>query len=308
MNGTADAPWTVSRLLAWTRDYLQQRDIASPRLCAEVLLAHAMGCERLHLFTQFNDVPAKPVLDQFRAAVREAATGKPIAYIVGSKDFFSMRFAVTPDVLIPRPETETLVERVISLVRAEADPASPPRILDVGCGSGCICISLAKHLPDATIFASDVSEAALNIAKKNAETLGVADRIDFRLGSLFEPWRNEVFTCIVSNPPYIPDNQPDALEKSVRDHEPHTALFAGNDGLAIIRPLVDQSPRYLTDDGELLLEIAFDQAAPVTTLFDEAGWPDVRTYKDMAGHDRIIHARRIARVCSLDGERRGIVA
>src|SRR5262245_28739855 len=170
---TSTEPWTVARLLAWTRDYFVQRSIESPRLCAEILLADALGCPRLELYTRHDALPDSGVLERFRDNVREAGRGKPIAYLIGYREFFSLRFAVTPDVLIPRPETEVLVERVISLLKPLE--RSGKSLLDVGTGSGCIAIALARNLGDLSIRASDVSAAALSVARQNAAALGVAD-------------------------------------------------------------------------------------------------------------------------------------
>lgn len=296
--GTDSGPWTVARLLQWTREHLQQKGIESARLCAEILLAHAMGCERIRLYTQFDQVPSESVLTPFRDLVRKAAGGVPIAYLIGQKEFFSLPFEVSPAVLIPRPETEILVERVVALVRKERDGTA--RIVDIGTGSGCIAISLAKHLPQATVAASDVSDAALETARRNAERHGVAERIDFRAGDLFAPWSADdaaAFDVVVSNPPYVAtENAP--LEPQVREHEPATALFAGADGLDVIRRLVADAPRRLAAGGELLMEIGFDQAEAVRALLTAAGWSNIETYRDHAGIERVFRARRPAVGCA----------
>lgn len=291
-------PWTVRRLLAWTREHLERRGIESPRLCAEILLAHAMGCPRIELFTRYEAVPDDAVLATFRAAVRAAAEGRPIAYITGTKEFFSLEFRVTPDVLIPRPETEILVERTIRLVRESEGRLR--RLLDLGTGSGCIAVSLAKHLPDAEVCASDVSEAALAVARENADRHGVAGRITFAQGDLFEPWRAAgagaapAFDVIVSNPPYVSTAAEAPLAENVRAYEPHVALFAGPDGLEVIRRLVAEAPAWLAPGGHLLLEIAFDQADSLRGLLGAGAWQDVTTYRDGGGHERVVHARRRA--------------
>ncbi len=291
----ADArAWTVAHLLTWTRDYLQRSGAESPRLCAEVLLAHAMHCQRIQLYTRFEEVPAEQVLTPFRALVKQAATGQPIAYLTGAKEFFALSFEVSPDVLIPRPETEILVERTIDLVRKSAAPAAA--ILDLGTGSGCIAISLARHLPDVRLFASDVSEAALLVARRNAARHAVAARIEFRAGDLFEPWSVSAgdgnpapFDIIVCNPPYVATvGAP--VARNVRAFEPHGALFAGPDGLDVIRRVVAAAPRWLKAGGHLLLEIGYDQARRVRELLARPGWQDIVTYRDGAGHERVVHA------------------
>ncbi len=290
------APWTVARLLTWTRDHLQRQGLDSARLCAEILLAHALECERIHLFMRFEQVPGEDALDRFRALVKEAATGRPIAYLTGVKEFFSLPFEVTPDVLIPRPETEVLVERTIDLVRKNGPPTAS--VLDLGTGSGCIAISLARHLPQARVFASDISPPALEIARRNAARHGVAERIEFRHGNLFEPWRapgvngqTPAFDIVVCNPPYIRTGDA-ALARNVRDFEPHLALFAGADGLEVLRPLVADAGRWLTPGGHLLLEVAYDQAPAVRDLLASRDWQAIATYRDPAGHERVVHARQ----------------
>lgn len=285
--------WTVARLLDWTRDYFTRSRLDSPRLCAEILLAHAMKCERIELYTRHDAVPDSEAVTAFREFVRAAAAGCPPAYLTGTKDFYSLTFHVTRDVLIPRPETEVLVERTIRLLRA-AEPG-PRWVLDLGTGSGCIAVSLARHLPEARICASDISEAALEVARRNAERHGVVDRIELRCGDLFEPWGDgPEFDVIVSNPPYLAVARKDELPVHVREFEPATALFAGDDGLDLYRRLMEWAPQHLTADGHLLCEMAFDQGGAVRPLAMAAQWRDITTYKDDLGHERVLHARRPA--------------
>jgi release factor glutamine methyltransferase len=291
--GTDASAWTISRLLTWTRDYFGRSGIESPRLCAEILLAHALQCQRIQLYTRYEQVPGDDVRARFRALVKRAAAGYPIAYLAGTKEFFSLTFEVGPDVLIPRPETEILVERTIDLVRKS--PGEPHSILDLGTGSGCIAVSLAKHLPEARVYASDVSTAALQVARANAGRHAVAQRIEFRCGSLFEPWESSpgppAFDVVVCNPPYIATGTA-SVDANVRDFEPQVALFAGPDGLDVIRALLAGVPRWLTIGGHLLLEVAFDQAPAVRSLLAAGAWQDIVTYRDGAGHERVVHARR----------------
>lgn len=288
------APWTVARLLDWTRRHFQRQGIESPRLCAEILLAHALRCPRIQLYARHESVPDTDSLTVFRDAVREAAAGKPIAYLTGSKEFFSLSFDVTPDVLIPRPETEILVERAIDWVRKSG--RENPAILDIGTGSGCVITALAKHLPAARCFASDASSAALAIAKQNANRHGIGDRIEFRHGDLFEPWSAAAdgapaaFDVIVSNPPYIAEREASELPRNVRDYEPATALFAGDDGLDVIRRLTADAPRFLAPGGLFLMEMAYNQSAAVRPLFSGANWKSVAVHRDTAGHLRVVQA------------------
>jgi len=288
--GTQNEPWTVAQLLKWTQGHLQKHGVESPRLCAEILLAHALGCERIELYTRHEAVPGAAVLGAFRTAVREAAAGKPIAYLTGRKEFFALDFEVTPEVLIPRPETEVLVERVIRLARQSAGRIHS--ILDVGTGSGCIAISLARHLSDAAVFASDISPGALDVARRNAQRHGVLERIEFRAGDLFEPWGAELrFDVIVSNPPYVAEADAARLPATVREFEPNLALLAGPDGLAVVRRLIAGAPQHLRPGGDLLAEVAFNQAAAVQGLLDGTVWNGIVTYRDALGHERVVHAR-----------------
>lgn len=288
---TSAQPWTVARLLAWTKDFFTQRGVESPRLCAEILLADALSCPRLELYTRHEAVPSDETLARFRDSVRQAGGGKPIAYLIGYREFFSLRFAVTPDVLIPRPETEVLVERVISLLKPLE--RSTLSLLDIGTGSGCIAIALARNLSELRIAASDVSEAALAVAKKNAADLGVADRIEFRAGDLLAPWGDgPPFDVVVSNPPYVATSAAQELAANVRDYEPHQALFAGEDGLAIVRRLAVEARPAVRPGGHFFVEIAYNQARRASELLAEAGWTDVVTYRDDLRHERVVHVRR----------------
>lgn len=285
------AAWTVARLLAWTRDYLDQRRIESPRLCAEVLLASALGCQRLQLYTRTEEIPAEPVLQRFRAWIREAGGGAPIAYLIGVKEFFSLAFEVTPDVLIPRPETETLVERAIHHVRHAGRPIRT--ILDLCTGSGCIAVALAKNIPEVKLFASDISAAALQVAQRNAARHQLAERIEVRAGDLFAAWPAEqVFDLIVSNPPYLGRDRAGELPRTVRDFEPHAALFGGEDGLDLIRRLLSEAAPRLTPGGSLMFEIAFDQAPAAQALVDSQTWNHNVIYRDLGQRDRVLHVFR----------------
>jgi release factor glutamine methyltransferase len=293
--------WTVARLLAWTRDHLKRSGVESPRLCAELLLAHAMKCQRIQLYTQHDTVPGKDVLHTFRESVKQAAVGRPIAYLTGTKEFFSLSFEVAPDVLIPRPETEVLVERTIELVRHSAGALSS--VLDLGTGSGCIVVSLARHLPDTRLFASDVSKPALQVARRNAQRHGVSQRIEFRVGDLFAAWAAQTtesgepaaapsrFDVVVCNPPYVAEDAVASLPIDVREHEPRVALLAGPDGLSVLRRVISDAPGWLSHGGHLLLEVGFDQAVAVRGLLDESVWDAIVTYRDELKHERVVHAR-----------------
>lgn len=285
-------PWTVQKLLDWTREHFRTRGLESPRLCAELLLAHCLGCERIELYTRYASVPNDEQRARFRELVRRAAAGEPIAYLVGHREFFGLDLRVTPDVLIPRPETEVLVERTIELVRKSGGRLRS--ILDLGTGSGCIAVSLARHLPDVQIAASDISEAALAVARENAERLGVAGRIELRAGNLFEPWADRMpFDVIVTNPPYIAEPELPELPATVRDYEPRVALVAGDDGLAVLRRITEQLPTALRPGGHLLTELAWNQAAAARRLFEQSGqFCELHTYRDALNHERVLHGVR----------------
>jgi len=261
--------WTTKRLLEWTTAAFEKKGIDSPRICAEMLLAHVFDEPRLKLYMD----PQRPASDleraAFRALVERAMNDEPVDYLVGQAPFFSMMFKVSPAVLIPRPSTETLVEHVLQHARRTPGFGSP-RIADICTGSGAIAISLAKQFAkagkDTTVVATDISEDALAIARENAQAHGVADRIDFRLGHLLEPIRGERFTYLVSNPPYIPDHEWDAVQPNVKDHEPTLALRGGSDGLDLIRPIIEHAKHHLTDPGQLVMEIAACQKQEVIDL------------------------------------------
>ena len=282
--------WTIGRLLSWTADYLKRRGSGSPRLDAEVMLAHVLKRERVELYTHFNDEVAAPARKGFRELVLKRAGGAPVAYLVGRKEFFSLAFAVSPDVLIPRPESEFVVTEYLAVTRQ----VESPRCVDVGTGSGCLAIASACQQPRAQFVAIDICERALAVARGNAAQLGVADRIDFRLGDRLAPLAGEgSFDAIISNPPYIPSEQVDLLEPGVRDHEPRRALDGGPGGLAMVSRLIEEAPFYLKPGGHLILEIGTAQEAPVHALFESQ--PDLTlapTIYDHAKHPRVIRATR----------------
>lgn len=286
--------WTIGRLLQWTTDYLKKGGSASPRLDAEILLADARGCERIQLYTAFDEDPGETVRTRFREAVKRRASGEPVAYLVGRREFYSLMFEVTPDVLVPRPETEFVVIAILDAAKQwPSDPANTLRIADVGTGSGAIAVSVAKHLADASITATDVSAAALAVARKNAERHNVSDRIEFLEGNLLQPVPDDrQFEIIASNPPYITAAEMRQLPRDVREFEPTMALLGGEDGLDIIRQLVDQSTRRLVPGGSLIVEIGASLEGQVRTLFSDANWKDVRVIKDLAGLPRVVTAVR----------------
>jgi release factor glutamine methyltransferase len=295
---TAGTQRTVRRVLMDGTQFLRDAGIESARLDAEVLLGHALDKERADIYlgmeSTLNDSDEKI----FRESLTRRARGEPVAYITGHKEFWSLDFVVTPDVLIPRPETELVVE--LTLKEAITTKAAL-KILDIGTGSGVIAIALAKELPAAEIWAVDVSAAALNIAEVNARRHGVAERVKFLDGDLFDPITElgHRFDVIVSNPPYILSKEIANLGREVRDWEPKMALDGGPDGLDCYRQIIGGAHTYLAPEGRVLLEIGEDQGTAVAGLFVPAGRFGAATiFQDYAGKDRVIGASKIARLDS----------
>lgn len=287
-SSAAAGPWTVRRIMEVTTDFLKKQGSDTPRLDTEILLAHVRGCKRIELYTRYDEVLNDEHRDRLRELVRRRAKSEPVAYLVGHREFFGLDFRVTPDVLIPRPDTETLILELLEAAKAH----SQPRIADVGTGSGCIAIATAVNRPQASVTAIDVSESALAVARDNAQRHRVADRIRFLQGDLFGPLeRDEQFELVVSNPPYVAEGELDDLQAEIRLHEPRSALTAGSDGLDLIRRLISEAPRRLAPGGELLFEISPEQHGPVRELLEHHGaYQDVRIVKDLSARERVARA------------------
>lgn len=281
-------PWTVGRLLQWTTDYLKGHGSESPRLDAEVLLAEALGCQRIELYTTFDDVPGDERRTAFRELVRRRAEGTPVAYLVGRREFYSLSFRVTPDVLIPRPETELLVVESLDLAKGDVT------IADIGTGSGIIAVCLAKHLATAHVTAVDISPAALDVARDNAKQHGVSDRIEFIESDLFAAVPvDRQFDFVLSNPPYITTAEMEQLAPDVKKFEPHMALEAGPKGTEVIERLIPQAAERLRPGGCLLMEISPTIHDAVRELLENDGRFDVGpTIKDLARLPRVVRATR----------------
>lgn len=285
--------WTIGRLLKWTTDYLKQRGADSPRLDAEVLLAFARGCERIALYTSFEEEADEALRTQFRELVKRRAEGTPVAYLVGKREFYSLAFEVTPEVLIPRPETEHLVVALLDRAKA-ANCQTALQIADVGTGSGIIAICAAKHLPQARVTAIDISPSALSVAKRNAAKHGVADRLEFMESDLFAQVPSDRrFHFIVSNPPYVSEAELAKLAPDVRDHEPRLALAAGERGTSVIERLIPEAADRLRPGGWLLMEISpMIERAVVELLAGSDRFGDAEVAKDLAGLARVVAAPR----------------
>ncbi len=283
-----DDQWTVRRIIEWTTAHLKKHGSETPRLDTEILLAHARGCQRIELYTRFNEVLNEKERATMRELVRRRAQSEPVAYLVGHREFFSLDFRVTPDVLIPRPDTETLIVELLDRLREFENPC----ILDIGTGSGCIAVTAAVNSSQATFTAIDISPAALAVARENARTHGVEERMRFLEGNLFAPLDpDEKFDIIASNPPYVRSDEMEGLQIDVLRHEPHLALVAGPDGLEIIRRLVADASARLKPGGHLLMEISPRQADAVKELLESAGaYRDIAFIKDMTARPRVVHA------------------
>jgi release factor glutamine methyltransferase len=286
---STDLPWTVGRLLDWTSSYLGQKGVESARLDAEVLLAHALSWKRIDLYTRYEEVPDEAQRQAFRELIRRRMEGCPVAYLVGRKEFFSLTLEVGPDVLIPRPDSECVVDECLRLART----LERPRILDIGTGSGNLAIALAVRHKTAEVTAVDVSDPALAVARRNAEKHGVAGRIRFLHGDLFGPLEaGELFDFIVSNPPYIPKGDIAGLERGVRDFEPHLALDGGADGFAVFDRLIAEASRWLKPGGYLLIEIGSPQEQRARARIESTpGYQLGPTLLDGSRHPRVLCAR-----------------
>lgn len=294
MTAEASQPWTVGRLLHWTREHFQAKGIDSPRLSAELLLAHALGCKKIEVYTRFEQVPPPERVDRFRELVKQALNHAPISYLIGVKEFYSLNFVVTPDVLIPRPETETLVEQARSFCKSQA--AESIDLLDIGTGSGCIAIAVAKFETRVMAVATDISPGAIAIAQQNVERHGLTERVRTAvadgplIAAELRPPRG--FDLVVSNPPYIAESALSGLPENIREFEPRVALACG-DGLTLYRRMANEGGRLLRPAGRLLVEIGLGQTDAVAGIFGAAGgWRHVGTWLDLAGLDRVLGFER----------------
>ena len=284
--------WTVGRLLVATRDYLQKKGSESARLDAEVLLASVLACKRVELYTRYDVNVSDRQRAGLRELVKQRAEGAPVAYLVGKKEFYSMALTVSPAVLIPRPDSEFVVVEALGRLKGVVGP----RVVDVGTGSGCLALAIAHQHKSAIVIAIDISPEALEVARGNAKTLGLADRVTFREGDLLAPVAGEgPFDAIVSNPPYIATGEIEGLDPGVARYEPRLALDGGADGLRVVDRLVVQALPLLKAGGDLILEIGSDQEKPVRSLIE--GHPELvpsPTVRDAANHPRVIRATRKA--------------
>jgi len=277
--------YSIAEALREASRILEQNGVPEARRDASSLLSFVLGKDRTFLISHAEDPVDDDSLDRLREFVERRAAGEPLQYITGVQDFYGREFRVTPDVLIPRPETELLVEAALEVSDGEF-------ICDVGTGSGCIAITLLCERPGARAVAVDKSAAALEIAKFNASKLSVTERVEFVVSDCFEALDRSEFDLIVSNPPYVSESALAGLQREVRDHEPLVALSPGGDGLSVIRRLLTEAPAYLKPNGHLLMEIGFDQGEKVRDLIDESVWSLMEVRPDLQCIPRIVVLRK----------------
>lgn len=308
--GAGEQTWTTRKLLAWMSDAFTKKGLDSPRLLAEMLMAHVVGCDRLKLYTD-TDRPASPLeRDRLRELVQRAMKHEPVQYLVGHAWFFGLRLKVDRRALIPRPATETIVEHVLQHARASAGRSARGEgvlLADICAGSGCIAVALLKHLAGARAVATEISPDAAELARENAVEHGVSDRLDLLVGDLLAPLQSHPLTrgvgsldYLVSNPPYIPDDEWAAVEPNVKDHEPHLALRGGADGLDVVRRLLGDlasgghdAVQILKPGGLLLIEVADSRASSALRLVScREELEGAQILKDFEGLPRVIVARK----------------
>ncbi len=286
----AQSVWTIAQLLTWTTDFFREHGIENPRLDAEVLLGAVLGKDRMYLYVHFDE-PLEPAeLARYRSHVRERAGHVPLAYVLGRREFMGLDFRVTRDTLIPRPDTELLVQCAVDFLRARAaEGGDEHSIADIGTGTGAIALSVLHYTEGTRADAVDISPAAAEVARENAERLGLAERIEVHVGDLTAPLAGHSYDVILSNPPYIPTADISGLMPEVRSYEPHLALDGGRDGLTIYRRLAADAPALLRDGGMIAVEVGIDEARDVAALM-EAHPRIVRTeiHKDLGGIERVV--------------------
>jgi release factor glutamine methyltransferase len=284
----SEASWTVRRVLGFTTQHFDKRGVDAPRLASELLLAHVLGVDRVRLYTDLDRPLDKAELATYRALIERRVEGEPVQYLTGRREFYGRSFSVDRRVLIPRPETELLVEAVLRAVSADGTP----RLLDVATGSGCIAVTLAAERPLARVLATDVDPGCCEVARANALATGVATRVEVRQGDLFAPVESEPpFEVVVSNPPYVRTGELELLQAEVR-REPRLALDGGPSGLGVLSRVVEGAFLHLVPGGLLALEIGEEQGAAVRDLLQRRGYEAVRIEPDLERRDRMAFGTR----------------
>ena len=281
--------WTIGRILKWTEDYFAQKGIENPRLDAEVLLGHVLAKQRIYLYVHFDEPLQPEELAAFREMIKQRVNHVPVAYILGKKEFMGLTFKVTKDTLVPRPDTEILVQAAVDNLRKMAD--AKQRIADIGTGTGAVGLSVLHFIETAELDTVDISPAARAVAEENAAALELSDRAHFFTGDLLAPLQGNSYTAILSNPPYIPDADIAGLAADVQLSEPHTALAGGADGLDFYRRLCAEAPAMLIAGGFMAFEVGIEQAAAVAELAQANALIDkTEILKDYAGIERVVVA------------------
>lgn len=283
--------WTIKKLLDWTSNYLEDKGFSDPRLNAELLLCHALKYqERINLYLHFDKPLRQSELDTFKALLKRRLKHEPIQYILGEVEFMGLKFKVDKRVLIPRPETEVLVEAVIDFYNNYKK--SPIRILDVGTGCANIAISVAKMCQNVEIVAIDASKPALEVAKENLQNHNLSSKIKLMFLNIFDDVSSlKNFDVVVSNPPYISKKELPNLSEEIRNYEPLIALTDGNDGLSYFRRIAEVSRSILDKMGWLFFEVAYDQSKMITGILENYGYFNIEVLKDLSGNERVIKAR-----------------
>lgn len=279
---------TIKYLVDYGMKFLKDSHIENPILESQLLLAKNLNVDKLYIMTNPDEKVHEDIIDRFINDVIKKCSGMPTQHITGTQEFMSLNFKVNNSVLIPRPDTETLVEMVIRSIL----PDKMYNILDIGTGSGCIAISIAKYVENVLVHAVDIKEGTLNLAKENAEGNGVREKISFYRGDIFEPFSNSdvQFDIIVSNPPYIPTESIEHLDTNVKDFEPKIALDGGIDGLDFYRKIIESARKFLKPNGKIFLEIGFDQGKSVAEMLQNEKFTDIVITKDLSGLDRVVQA------------------
>ena len=285
---STDGNWSIRRLIHWATEDFQRREFESPRLEAELLLGQALGKSRIELITQSEQVPKDTELALFRELLRRRRLHEPTAYLLGQREFYGLEMRIDRRALIPRPDTETLVE--VALQRSRHLSAHG-RALDLCTGSGCVALAFAHHRPGWSVTGTDISLEALQVAEYNALRLGKILGMTWVQSDLFASLPRQKFDLITANPPYIPTAEVLRLHPTIREFEPHLALDGGHDGLMFLRPIIEQAAAWLEPGGIFAVEIGHDQGLVVESLLHEAGFSDVQTHKDYGGRHRVVSGR-----------------
>ena len=288
--------WTIQKLLNWVTEYLTSKGIESPRLSSELLLSNVLELKRIDLYTQFDKQVPQDQLDKLHELVKCAGLYEPVAYLTGKTEFYSLELNITADCMIPRPETELLVQRAIEFLRTRS---GVQYVCDLCTGSGCIAVAIAKNFPDARITATDISAASLEVADRNIEKHRLKEQVRLLCGDLFEPIIKQLdvshFDLIVCNPPYVSTSEYENLDKNIKDYEPQSALLAGEDGMDIYRRIIEKVDDFLQPGAALMLEIGYAQGSAVRELLEQTStFGKIKIEKDFHDNDRIVIAKKVS--------------